>query len=39
MVVTINATAITITALICLTVVILCHMEIKDKNSGGKDNE
>jgi thiamine transporter ThiT len=38
MAITINATAVVITALICLTVIILCHMEIKDKNSGGKDN-
>ena len=39
MIISINATAIVITALICLTVVILCQMGIKDKNSGGKDNE
>lgn len=39
MVITINATAVMITALICLTVIILCHMENKDKNSGGNDNE
>lgn len=38
MIISINATAVAITALICLTVVILCHMGIKDKNNGGKDN-